>query len=65
MKIWNSFGSAHSANITIVGEFKDGTEIDLAERILVRTCQSSGPLMVVILLLAIQITPGQPLAIYG
>ena len=34
MKIWNSFGSAHSANITIVGEFKDGTEIDLAERIL-------------------------------
>lgn len=34
MKIWNSFGSAHSSNITIIGEFKEGTEIDLAERII-------------------------------
>jgi hypothetical protein len=34
MKIWNSFGSAHSSNITIIGEFKEGTKIDLAEQII-------------------------------
>jgi len=34
MKIWNSFGSAHSANLTIVGEFKREANIDLAERII-------------------------------
>jgi len=34
VKIWNSFGSAHSANLTIIGEFKKGTNIDLAERII-------------------------------
>lgn len=34
MKIWKSFGSAHSANITIIGEFEEGEELVVAEKLI-------------------------------
>lgn len=34
MKVWKSFGSAHSANITIIGEFKEGEDLVVAEKII-------------------------------
>jgi hypothetical protein len=34
MKVWNSFGSEHSANLVIIGKFKSGAEAEKANAVL-------------------------------
>lgn len=34
MRVWKSFGSAHSSNISIIGVFNEGPELDIAEKII-------------------------------
>lgn len=34
MKTWKSFGSAHSGNLTVIGEFKNVDDAQLAEEVL-------------------------------
>ena len=33
MKIWRAFGSAHSAELTVIGEFKDANDAQVAEQV--------------------------------
>ena len=34
MKIWNSYGSEHSANLVMIGTFKDATSAEKAKEII-------------------------------